>query len=147
MNTARLRPGFLAEMQRYPSDGWIAGVCKGVADYFEWKVQLVRLVVALLALFTAFWPVFLVYCFFWYVMDNGDLSGGPKPKWSDAPRPSGSPAGTTSSSNAPSATMSDIKDRFARLDARLRRLEEAALNKDDALRREIDQLGGNPPPA
>ena len=56
-------------------------------------------------------------------------------------------AGATASSETASTTMRDIKERFSRLDDRLRRLEDAALNKDDALRREIDKLAddGAPP--
>lgn len=139
-NTSKLRTGFLAEMQRYPKDGWIAGVCRGIADYFDWKVQWVRVIAIAIAILTGLWPVLIVYALLWYVMEEGDLSNPVRPKWSDMPLAAARAAGTAASSESSSSSMRDIKERFTRLDERLRRLEEAALNKDDALRREIDKL-------
>lgn len=142
MSNSKFRTGFLSEMRRYPGEGWISGVCAGIADYFDWKLKLVRLVVVLLAIFTAFWAVFVIYAILWYVMDNGDEVPGPRPKWNDgslAPAtPYTSPSGGTSASA--SVDLRDIKDRFARLDERLRRMEESALSKDDDLKREIEKL-------
>lgn len=149
-NTSRLRTGFLAEMQRYPKDGWLAGVCRGVADYFDWKVQWVRVIVIAIALLTTAWPVIIVYGVLWYVMEEGDLANPDRPKWSDMPLAAARAAGTTASTESASTTMRDIKERFMRLDDRLRKLEDSALNKDEALRREIDKLsddGGKPPKA
>ena len=143
--TSKLRPGFLAEMQRYPADGWFAGVCAGIADYFDWKVQWLRVIVIVIIILTAFFPVLVVYCVLWYVMEEGELSAAKRPKWSDMPLAAARAAGTASAERS-SSSMRDIKDRFGKLDERLRRLEEAALNKDDALRREIDKLAGDDAP-
>ena len=142
-NTSKLRTGFLSERQRYPRDGWLAGVCRGVADYFDWKVQWVRVIVIAIMILTAFWPVAIVYGVLWYVMEEGDLNNPNRPKWSDMPLAAARAAGTTASTETASTTMRDIKERFTRLDDRLRKLEDAALNKDDALRREIDKLAGD----
>ena len=142
MSRSKLRTGFLSEMQRYPGDAWIAGVCRGVADYFDWKVQWVRIIILFITIFTAFWPVFVIYCVLWYVMDAGDISKPDRPKWSDMPLAAARAAGTASTESA-NVSMRDIKERFTRLDERLRRVEEAALNKDEALRREIDKLAGD----
>ncbi len=144
-SSSKLRSGFLSEMQRYPDHGWIAGVCRGIADYFDWKVQWVRLIVLGICILTAFWPVLIVYCLLWYVMDEADLTSPIRPKWSDMPLAAARAAGTASTESATSS-MRDIKDRFAGLDERLRRIEEAALNKDDELRREIDKLAGKDAP-
>jgi phage shock protein C len=152
-NTSKIRTGFLSEMQRYPRDGWLAGVCRGIADYFDWKVQWVRVIVIAIALLTTAWPVIIVYGVLWYVMDEADLSHGNRPKWSDMPLAAARAAGTANAQTAAaqtatdtSSTMRDIKERFTRLDERLRKLEDAALNKDDALRREIDKLAGDDVP-
>jgi len=139
-NPSKLRTGFLSEMQRYPSDGWLAGVCRGVADYFDWKVKWVRVIVIAILILTTAWPVVIVYGVLWYVMEEGDLNNPNRPKWSDMPMAAARAAGATASSETASTTLRDIKERFSRLDERLRRLEDAALNKDDALRREIDKL-------
>jgi len=48
---------------RPASGGWIAGVCAGIALRFGWNVTLVRLVTAIVTLFTAV-PLF-VYLAFW----------------------------------------------------------------------------------
>lgn len=141
--TSKLRAGFLSEMQRYPRDGWLAGVCRGVADYFDWKVQWVRVIVIAIIILTAFFPVLLVYAVLWYVMDEGELSNPNRPKWSDMPLAAARAAGTAASSESATSSMRDIKERFVRLDDRLRKLEDAALNNDDALRREIDKLAGD----
>lgn len=145
-NTSKIRTGFLSEMQRYPRDGWLAGVCRGVADYFDWKVQWVRVIVIAIMILTAFWPVAIVYGVLWYVMEEGEITNPNRPKWSDMPLAAARAAGTTASTETASTTMRDIKERFMRLDDRLRKLEDAALNKDDALRREIDKLAGNDAP-
>jgi phage shock protein C len=139
-SNSKFRTGFLSEMRRYPGEGWISGVCAGIADYFDWKLKLVRLIVALLAIFTAGWVVILLYILAWYLMDNGDEMPGPRPKWNDGgPAPS-TPYSGPSGGAAATTDLREIKERFARLDERLRRMEETALSKDDALKREIEKL-------
>jgi len=144
--SSKLRTGFLSEMQRYPGHGWLAGVCRGIADYFDWKVQWVRVFVIAILILTTAWPVIIVYGVLWYVMEEGDLNNPNRPKWSDMPLAAARAAGTTASTETASTTMRDIKERFMRLDERLRRLEDAALSKDDALRREIDRLADDAKP-
>lgn len=46
---------------------WVAGVCSGIADYFGWDAQVVRLVYLLLTLFTAFSGL-IVYIILWLLM-------------------------------------------------------------------------------
>lgn len=41
--------------------GVVAGVCRGVADYFDLKVFWVRAVVIIFFLFTGFWPIIGIY--------------------------------------------------------------------------------------
>ncbi|MDR0973677.1 MAG: PspC domain-containing protein [Prevotellaceae bacterium] len=45
----------------------IAGVCAGIAEYLGWDTTLVRVVYALLTIFTAFAGV-IVYLILWIVM-------------------------------------------------------------------------------
>jgi phage shock protein C len=129
-------------MQRYPEDGWIAGVCAGIADYFGWKVQIVRLIAALLLVFTAFWLVFIIYCVLWYVMDPGSLQDPKRPNYrTPAPDPMAPTSPTTASTGArPAANMSELKARFAKLEARLGNMEECVTSKDFELRRELKRL-------
>jgi phage shock protein C len=145
MSQGKLRAGFLSEMQRYPNEGWISGVCAGIADYFNWKVQIVRLVAVLLLLATGW--VFVVYCILWYVMDEGSMQDPNRPNYRNAPQPHGpSSEGSAAAGSAPgtprasTATMSDLKARFARLEERLRNMEECVTSKDFDLRRELRRL-------
>lgn len=45
----------------------IAGVCAGIADYFNWDITMVRIVYVLLTFFTAF-SGGIVYLILWLVM-------------------------------------------------------------------------------
>ncbi len=49
------------------SNRMIAGVCAGIANYFGWDVTMVRVIYALLSIFTAFSGV-LVYIILWIVI-------------------------------------------------------------------------------
>jgi len=46
----------------------IAGVCGGIAEYFNIDATLVRLVWALLALISTLWPAIIIYIILWAVM-------------------------------------------------------------------------------
>lgn len=127
---------FLSRMRRYPADGWIAGVCAGLAVHFDWNVKLLRLLFALGLFFSGFFPVGLVYCLLWYLMAE---AGGRAP---EAAADSSTPPFEARSGAAPAATMSDVKLRFARLEERLRGMEECVVSRDFELRRELRKLEG-----
>lgn len=48
-------------LYKNPQDGKIAGVCAGIADYFDMKVSVVRLLFVLGALLTGIWPFVIGY--------------------------------------------------------------------------------------
>lgn len=66
MTANRPRP---RELYRDPARGRVAGVCAGLADYFGWPVWPVRLGIALLAVFTQFFPVVAAYLIAWFILD------------------------------------------------------------------------------
>jgi phage shock protein C len=47
---------------------WIAGVCGGIAEYFDLDPTLVRVVYVLLTIFSAAFPASLVYVILWIVI-------------------------------------------------------------------------------
>jgi phage shock protein C len=47
---------------------WIAGVCGGIAEYFDLDPTLVRVVYVLLSIFSAGFPGTLVYIILWIVI-------------------------------------------------------------------------------
>lgn len=52
----------------------IAGVCAGIAEYFGWDVTLVRVVFALLTIFSAGFPGIIVYIAMWIIMPLDDYT-------------------------------------------------------------------------
>ena len=50
----------------------IAGVCAGIAEYFDWDVTLVRVSYVLLSVLSAGFPGVLVYIILWLVMPLAD---------------------------------------------------------------------------
>lgn len=120
--------------RRYPAQGWVAGVCVGLADYFGWNVKLVRVLFVLGLLFSGFFPVGLAYCVLWYLMDEGEQHPQDHAAGSDFTAYA-TPTGTT-------ASPADIKARFARLEERLGSMEESVTSREFELRRELKKLEG-----
>ena len=53
----------------------VAGVCAGLAEYFGWPADTVRIVYVLVSIFSAAFPGILVYLVLWYVMPDSQRSG------------------------------------------------------------------------
>jgi len=50
----------------------IAGVCAGIAEYFDWDITLVRVSYVLLSVLSAGFPGLLVYIILWMVMPTAE---------------------------------------------------------------------------
>jgi len=50
----------------------VAGVCAGIAEYFDWDITIVRVVFALISIFSAGFPGLLVYVVCWLIMPLED---------------------------------------------------------------------------
>ena len=118
----------LKGFRRIPQRGVIAGVCAGIAEYFDWNVRLLRAAIVIIAVFTAIFPFVVAYLVLWYVMEP--LS--PAEAAADPSDPGAPPVRPT--------PMSEIKERFARLDDRLRQIEECVTDREFDLRREFKKL-------
>ncbi|WP_206485287.1 envelope stress response membrane protein PspC [Thalassotalea sp. G2M2-11] len=57
------------ELYRNPSEGKIAGVCAGLADYFGWETWLVRILVVSGVLLGMGWFV-VIYIAAWFILDK-----------------------------------------------------------------------------
>ena len=117
------------KMNRYPADGWIGGVCAGLAVHFDWNAKLLRLLFVLGLLFSGFFPVGLVYCLLWYLMDEAP-----------GPAATASTSGPFESSAPTTPRPADLKARFARMEERLRGMEESVSSREFELRRELRKL-------
>lgn len=118
----------LKGFRRIPQRGVIAGVCAGIAEYFDWNVRLLRAAIVIIAVFTAVFPFVVAYLVLWYVMEPlspSEAAAGPGEPGAPPSRPT---------------PMSEIKDRFARLDDRLRQIEECVTDREFELRREFKKL-------
>lgn len=61
---------FMAEEKKLTrsDDRKIAGVCSGIAEYFGWDATLVRIVYAVLSVFSAGFPGLILYLILWLVI-------------------------------------------------------------------------------
>ena len=124
-------------LRRIPQRGIIAGVCAGVADYFDWNLKLLRAALVIVFLFTGFFPIVIAYCVLWYVMDPIDADTAAASGYSGG---GDSPYGGGSAGAARRPTMAEVQARFERLDNRLREIEECVTDKEFELRRELKKL-------
>ncbi len=128
--------GLLARMPRYPDNGWIAGVCAGLADYSGWSVKLIRVLFILAFIFGGFFPAGVVYLLLWYLMDaaEGEPNG-------HANRETTNPGPSGGSRRGGTVSGSEARARFERLDRRLAQMEACVANEELELRREFRTLG------
>ena len=50
----------------------IAGVCAGIAEYVGWYITMVRVIYAVLSVFSAGFPGLLLYIILWIVMPKAN---------------------------------------------------------------------------
>ncbi|MCE1156548.1 MAG: PspC domain-containing protein [Bacteroidales bacterium] len=50
----------------------IAGVCAGIAEYVGWDITMVRVIYAVLSVFSAGFPGLLLYIILWIVMPKAN---------------------------------------------------------------------------
>ena len=53
-------------------NGWIAGVCAGLAEYLGWSVDAVRIMYVLVSILSVAFPGILVYIVLWILMPGPD---------------------------------------------------------------------------
>jgi phage shock protein C len=117
------RPG----TKNYPSgpyrsrSGVIFGVCRGLAEYFDLSVVGIRLVVVMLAFFTAFWPMLAGYVLAALLM---------KPAPVVPLRTTDEAEFYNSYTNSRSMALARLKRTFDRLDHRLQRLESIVTDRE-----------------
>lgn len=125
-----------SRLRRMPEQGWVAGVLAGLADYFDWNVKLLRVLFVIALLCSGFFPVGLIYCVLWYVLDRDDAPSAAR----DEPEYTSTRSYSRYSSSGRGPDITDVKARFARLEERLRGMEECVSSKDFELRREFRKL-------
>lgn len=137
--------GWLRDLYREPERGWIAGVCAGLARYYDVDVWVARVVAFSLLLFIpqiAFWA---------YVIAIFML--GKRPRM-DAPTPVRRAASTKGSSApefgprfAPRPGLRTLRVQFRDLELRLRQMEETVTSREFTLKQTLSALEADGPQA
>ncbi len=102
-------------------DGVIMGVCKGLANYFDFNVFWVRVIAVTLLLFTGLWPVAGLYVIIGLFMKPEPVlpfNNEAEQEFYD------------SYVGSRSMAISRIKRKFEHLDRRLRRMEDVVTSRD-----------------
>ncbi len=102
-------------------DGVFLGVCKGIADYFDFSIFWVRMVMVIVFVFSGFWPVIGVYLVAAFFMRPKPV----KPIESEEER-----AFYDSYVNSPKSAAQRLKKKFEELDRRIRRMEDEVTGRD-----------------
>jgi phage shock protein C len=101
--------------------GVLLGVCKGLADYFNFKVVWVRVLAVVAFIFTGFWPAGILYLIMALIM---------KPAPILRPRNEDEEEFYHSYADSRSMALGRVKRTFENLERRLRRLEDAVTSRD-----------------
>jgi phage shock protein C len=125
-----------SDFVRYPRDGYIGGVCAGLAAYFDWNVRLIRVLAVLALIFGGGFPILLIYLVLWYVMSD---EGGRAPYRGER---DGHHRSRTYRDEARPQTRQDVRMRFMRLEERLNSMDACITSHDYELRRELRKLEG-----
>lgn len=124
-----------SEFRRYPSDGYVAGVCAGIAAYMDWNVKLIRASAVIAFIFGGIFPIVLIYAALWYVMEAEHGTRPSRDSHSGYSR-----AGRATPASSTSSTMGDVRSRFSRMEDRLRNMEDCVASNEYELRREFRKL-------
>jgi phage shock protein C len=102
-------------------NGVFLGVCKGLANYFDFSVFWVRMALVIIFIFSGFWPVIGVYLVAAFFMKPEPI----RPIETEDER-----VFYDSYVNSPRSAAQRLKKKFQDLDRRIRRMEDRVTNKE-----------------
>ncbi|AZG72763.1 envelope stress response membrane protein PspC [Shewanella livingstonensis] len=123
-------------LYRNPKGGKVAGVCSGLADYFNFETWLVRVIAVSILLLGGTGVVLVIYIALWMILDIKPLNLEHKEQHKDIEIKkkvwqAGEPA---------KQALFDVNRQFNGLEVRLRRLEEHVTSDNFDLKRQINSL-------
>jgi len=141
------------ELYRNSSQGKIAGVCAGLADYFGWETWLVRILVVSGVLLGMGWFI-VIYIAAWFILDKkpGALNKKnqqPKSHYSAEVKQSNDNLSSESikvksriwqAGEPPKQAFHDIRRKFKSLERELRQMEHYVTSPEFTVSREINKL-------
>lgn len=110
-------------------DGVVFGVCKGLADHFDFPVFWVRMALVVMFIFSGFWPVIGVYLIAAFIMKPEPV----KPIANDEEREF-----YHSYVNSPKSAAERLKRKFRELDRRIRRMEDEVTGREYEWKKRFD---------
>jgi len=120
-------------LRRNVRAGKVAGVCAGIADYFDWNVKWLRIGAVLGAVFFFPMPI-IAYMAAAFMMKSNDASVSPFYESQEEER------FWRTFSVKPKATFAELKHRFRALDARIGDMEKTVTSSEYGLRKEFRDL-------
>jgi len=100
-------------------DGIILGVCRGVADYFDFSAFWIRAILIVVFIFTGFWPVIGIYILAAILMKSEPgVPGEKKSKY------------RCKYSRARRETSERIRRKWRHLEKRIRRMEDKVTSRE-----------------
>ena len=102
-------------------DGVFLGVCKGIAEYFDFSVFWVRMAMVIVFIFSGFWPVigvYLVAAFFMKPRPVKPVESEEEQEFYD------------SYVHAPRNAAQRLRKKFTELDRRIRRMEDKVTGRE-----------------
>ncbi len=118
-------------LYKNPHQGKIAGVCAGIADYFDIKVGVVRVLTVIGALFTGLWPFLIGYIIFAMCLD-------PRPR--DLYEDEQEEQFWKQTRKSPDYTAAEMRQRFRDIERRTAEMEAYMTSKRFRLERELRAL-------
>lgn len=119
------------KLYKNPKAGKVAGVCAGIADYFDINVCAIRWIWALGTLFSGIWPGVIVYIILAIVLDGKprEIIDDPEEDafWREA-------------RTKPDYMAVNLKERFRDMERRTRSLEAYITSKQFRLNRQLREL-------
>jgi phage shock protein C len=149
--------GRRGELYRNPTNGKIAGVCAGIADYFGWETWLVRILVVSAVLFGMPFLI-LGYIAAWFILDKNPKGQVKRNKYNRAETSTHSQYEVTSkgdeqanesikvkarvwqSGEPPKQAFHDIRRKFSSLEKQLQAIEYYVTSSEFTVAREINKL-------
>ena len=103
-------------------EGIILGVCRGIADYFDFSVLWIRVILIIVFIFTGFWPIIGVYILAALLMKSDPhMSGSQESKRNRYCR---------YKKGAGRAAAERFKRRWRHLEQRIRRMEDKVTSRE-----------------
>ena len=102
-------------------EGVILGVCRGLAEYFDFSVFWTRIIAVALFVLTGFWPIVALYILAALLMKPKPVI----PIQDDAER-----VFYDSYTHSRHGAVQRLKQRFERLDRRIRRMEDVVTSRE-----------------